>query len=88
MAFSGRRRVGCGALRTPTIAEEECGRGVRPGEDAASAAAAAKGWRPFQRAACSSMHGQLKHYISRERAGWVEINSSIYVHLVVEEISF
>jgi hypothetical protein len=37
MAFVGRRRVGCGALRTPTITEEECGRGVRPGEDAASA---------------------------------------------------
>ena len=60
----------------------------RPGGGASSDAAAAKGWRPFQRAACSSMHGQLQQYISRGRAGWVEINSSIYVHLVVEEISF
>ena len=60
----------------------------RPGGGASSDAAAAKGWRPFQRAACSSMHGQLQQYISRGRAGWVEINSSIYVHLVVEAISF
>ena len=37
----GRRRVGCGALRTPSIAEEESGRGVRPGEDVSSAATAA-----------------------------------------------
>ncbi len=71
MAFVGRRRVGCGALCTPTITEEECGRGVRPGEDAASAAtAAAKGWRPFQRAACSSMHGQLQQYISQPWEVW------------------
>ena len=124
MAFVGRRRVGCGALRTPTITEEECGRGVRPGEDAASAflgaaasVAAPSALQPSPRRSAAAASGPAKTlplpprrqkglapvsesclqldarpapalYNTQGRAGWVEINSSIYVHLVVVEISF
>ena len=62
----GRRRVGCGALRTPTIAEEECGRGARPGDDVSSAATATNraGARcrelPAARCTASSITGECK----------------------------
>ncbi len=62
----GRRRVRCGTLRTLSIAEEECSRGVQPGEDNASAPTAAKGAAarskelPAARCRASSSTGRCK----------------------------